>query len=207
MKKIKNNFFKTLLVGLLLTAGFSDCVAQASFSIGPKAGASLTKYVNSDIARRTENGFVGGIFANFTMLNLVTIQPELLYHDNSARVAATNQLVRMNFIEVPVLLKFGFPVGGPIMPHVFAGPSFAWRTSGRTLVTTDDGAQMTFGMDRTRTNGIVGAGLDFGMRRTFINLDARYAFGLNNRPGDDMNINVNTRNVIFMAGIGYRIGR
>src|SRR5690606_30904241 len=68
---------------LLFTA--SDSFAQIGFSFGVKGGATFSSFDGEDaheVERRT--GWVGGLFTNFSFLEVLSIQPEFLVQQKGA---------------------------------------------------------------------------------------------------------------------------
>jgi len=132
--------------------------------------------------------FTGGVFLNYALDEVFSLQPELLYvpkgftgnlYDGFIDVDVSPQF---DFLEVPVLVKCTLP-GVRLRPCFFAGPSLGFATASNLkisagwLSTKIDISSVT----RDTQFGIVaGAGVDYVMSRGVLTFDARYQRGFSN---------------------------
>ncbi|MEL7833262.1 porin family protein [Fodinibius sp. Rm-B-1B1-1] len=174
MKKIIISF--ALIFGLLSIISVQKSHAQVDF--GLRAGLNFSNFYDtadgSDLDSRT--GFMVGGFLNFKVpMSPISIQPEVLYTQNGYE-AANDITLELDYIQVPVLAKFSF-APGPAQPHVYVGPyvgiPVTSKVSGGGVSIDTDNEQTDFG-------GIVGAGVDFNVGLTKLNVGGRYGFGLTN---------------------------
>jgi hypothetical protein len=124
----------------------------------------------------------------------------------------------MNYLEVPVLLKFDMVPTGPLHPNLFVGPAVALLMSseisafGYSADVADYVKSMDFGF-------VLGAGLDYKR----LTLDVRYTMGLGGvldvadaldawneyveaDPGDALYFDKepSVKNTIFSVMVGFR---
>lgn len=209
MSAIKKHTFILLAVLLFSINSYS----QIGFSLGPKAGVTFTSFRGDqadDIKSRT--GWAGGLFANLSLLDFLSIQPEFLIHQKGA-TSRHNQYrneIRVNYFEIPVLVKLRLPLGETVYPHIFAGPNFSYRVSGKYSSTdTQNGDDRDISIDNVRrsdTGGIIGVGIDIEGQGIFFTIDARYGFGFNELGDNSYYLNLRNEDLTILAGIGFRIG-
>lgn len=174
---------KTILLGgiiLLLYVSVSAQKPEVGITgYGVKLGLGFaginTDYDELDDFLDSKTGFSGGAFLTYSLNRQFAIQPELLYVMKGAEKGAFlfSAEWSMNYLEVPVLLKFDMAPAGPIHPNLFVGPSVALLMSseisafGYSADVADYVKSMDFGF-------VLGAGLDYKR----FTLDARYTMGL-----------------------------
>lgn len=205
---------KAFIVLLLTIVLFStNSFSQVGFSLGPKAGVTFTSFRGDhaeDVKSRT--GWAGGLFANLSLLDFLSVQPEFLIHQKGAtsRYNQYRNEIRVNYFEVPILLKIRLPLGQTVYPNIFAGPNFSYRVSGKYSSTdTENGDDRNISIDNVRrsdTGGIVGVGIDIEGQSIFFTIDARYGFGFNELGDHSYYLNLRNEDLTVLAGIGFRIG-
>lgn len=209
VKKAIPKCLPVLIAGLLFNTSVSK--AQVAFSIGPKAGLSINSFSGDSAGNVSANtAWAGGLFMNLHLLDFLAIQPELLIHQKGATQTINNvsNEIKINYFEVPILLKIMIPVEKHIYPHVFVGPSFSYNMNGTfASKNTETGTELVFNegdIKKSDTGGILGAGIDFETNHLYINLDGRYGVGFNDIGKNS--IKLRNTNWTFMLGIGYRFG-
>ena len=185
-------------------------------TIGIMAGVNLSKISGDDITSAdNRTGFLGGIFVTFHLTNTFAIQPEAIY---SQRGASDNSdpdfdaTFKLDYIDVPVLLRFDIPVVGPIRPFFVAGPSFGLQVKcaigveGQGASASVDCDQIGQDSDIQFENktfdlsGVVGAGLDFRLGGHTLMVGARYQHGFSDVVKD---ASVKNRTWSVVAGLGF----
>lgn len=173
--------------------------------IGITAGADLMTlgkifYVGRPFDVKSRVGFQGGIYADLPLSNLISMQPSVLYTQKGGTVEANvpdylsisggsgssasseysnfTGSVRMNYIDVPVLINFktadGFSfVGGPQLSFLLAQHSsfLEYSTAGSVY----SGSDSTNGFKKIVVGGNVGIGYSF-MEHAGINLYYQFDF-------------------------------
>jgi len=173
----------TLVIGALACLLAMPAPASA-VQFGLKAGANSANLTGQDAQDiettiKTKLGFVGGIFLNFPMGSVFSLQLEGLYTMKGSEMIVTGTdpftgKLYANYIEIPLLLKFRIPTPG-ISPFVFAGASVGFKLSEKL---TEDGQEVPLEEAFFKNNdygAIFGGGLNIGGH---FHLDVRYSMGL-----------------------------
>jgi hypothetical protein len=159
--------------------------------------ANLTGDVDNNAMKL---GFGLGAFITFSMSDMVAIQPELLYvmkgtkDDDDAA-----EKLKLDYVQVPVLVKLNFQTASSFKPSVFAGPAVGILLSGKYGdVDVKDGFKSTdFGL-------VFGVGAEIGAGATgAFTLDARYDLGLSNILEDAGDFSVKTSNIGLFVGYSF----
>ncbi|TDE14869.1 porin family protein [Dyadobacter psychrotolerans] len=116
---------KLTIVSLMLLC--STFAFSQSFSIGPKAGINISNYTGGDIEADALVGYHLGAVINYGFGNVFSIQPEVLFSTQGAKVnnAGRKDDFKVNYVTVPVMLKFKTNGGF----YVEVGPQVGFRTS------------------------------------------------------------------------------
>ncbi len=182
-----------MVTGVFFMLG-SIAQAQVLPKFGVKAGANYSTFNNTDNVEY-KAGFVGGVYSSIKVpASPLTIQPEVLYAQYGAGIENSDAWFRVNYLQIPVLLKFGFNTPG-IQPNVYFGPYMGFNLNSEVKnesgsINLDDQAEGTdFGV-------AVGAGLDV---RKF-NIGLRYTAGLKDVAND--NFNDEAKNGAFALTVG-----
>jgi len=185
-------------------------------TFGIMGGVNLAKISGDDVGSAdNRTGFLGGVFLTVHLTNTFAIQPEAIYSQRGASdnsEPGVNVTFKLDYIDVPVLLRFDVPVAGPIRPFLLAGPAFGLQTSCAVGV-KGDGASMSVDCDRLGEaaevqfekktfdlSGVVGAGLDFRVGGRTLMLGARYQHGFSDVMED---VSVRNRTWSVVAGLGF----
>lgn len=182
-------------------------VAAQGISYGVKGGinfASLSFDPSEDINTGTRIGIAAGGFVALPLGSRLTIQPEGLFSQKGEKADLDGVVAKLelDYIEVPVLLKYAITQGASRSFHVFGGPSMAFKVRSRATASFG-GTTVETGEENIKDTdfGVVfGAGMDFGKW----SVDGRYTMGLadiNNDESDDTKIR--TRTISVLAGIRF----
>lgn len=159
-------------------------------------------------------GLAGGVFLEIGLPGPISIQPEVLYVQKGAKISfAEGEITgtlkaNIDYIEIPLLLKFNLVSGGLTIPSFYAGPYFGFNTKAEFVISAagytetqdikDDIKNtefgVTFGLGLTQKLGV--------MKLTF---DARYDLGISNIIEETVEgpSSIKTRTWLFMAGISF----
>jgi len=106
----------------------------------------------------------------------------------------------LDYLEVPVLLRWNIPTGTTTRPHLYAGPTVAFRVSSRNRTeseTTD--LKDVQGLD----SGVaIGGSVDFPLNPGRLVVDLRYGIGLTDAFGDQAR-NYKNDVLSIMAGVSF----
>jgi hypothetical protein len=184
-----------LFAGLVAIPSVSGIHAQNAVStprrFGIAAGINSSTFSGSDTedaSRRT--GFIGGIFLVAPLAPGFAIQPELLYSMKGAKFDDPTEGVtgtfKMDYVEVPLLVRFDLVSSGGVKPFLYAGPAISFK-AGCKVDAEGQGQSVSldcdeFGSDtkfKTVDYGaVIGGGLAFDMAGKMFTIGARYNHGL-----------------------------
>jgi len=188
---------------------------QPGFSFGLKTGFQLADFSGADVdsAFITKVGFTAGGLLAYRLSDAIAVQAEILYTQKGSRLSTKvsgvlfKEWFRLDYLEIPVLLKFLPPMESRIRPMFFAGPYVAakvrfkeqWEFGEESA--TDD--IPTF--RKTEYGFAAGGGLDFPVGTgTRISAEIRYTRGISTLTNDSSE---RVRNAIFAILVGIAFGK
>ncbi|UCD25645.1 MAG: PorT family protein, partial [Gemmatimonadota bacterium] len=129
-------------------------------------------------------------------LGTIVVQPEVLYVQRKATLQAGPTL-KQNYVDVPVLIGFGF--GVMVKPFIYVAPVLSFETSCGLSIDTLSEECTDFSTNSALFSGAIGAALDIGM----FNIDVRYNLGFSDIvDGDEGRWNT----LMIMGGLGLSLG-
>lgn len=183
----------TILCVMLLASTFS--FAQ-SFSIGPKAGINISNYTGGNIDSDALIGYHFGGVLNYGFGKVFSIQPEVLFSSQGAKVnnAGAKTNFKISYVTVPVMLKFKTNGGF----YFEAGPQVGFRTS-------SDLGNQTINNFAKNLDLSVGAGIGF-QSSIGLGIGVRYIAGLT-KVGDftRQDIDPDFKNSVIQASLFWAI--
>lgn len=213
-----------LLVGVILLLCIAASAQQATTGVtgkGLKLGFGIAK-INTDNKELDDfldsrTGFSGGAYLTYSFSHQFAVQPEILY---VSKGAAKDLFIfdahwNIDYLEVPVLLKFNIAPDRPVRPNLFVGPAMSVLLSSSFHV-INESYDVKDGMKSMDVGLVFGGGVDY-RRVTF---DLRYTLGLVNtvdaakvneltgaEPGDSYYLegdpSVKNTNISFMVGVRF----
>ena len=205
---MKRLMFPVLVVCVVML--FAGMGFAADIGFGVKGGVGFTNFSGDDADDfDSKMGFHAGAFVPISLIELITLQPEVLYSAVGAKIEESGVdgkwLWNLSYIQVPVLVKFYPPLALPVDLNVFAGPYIGLNLSGKYKATGDyetvfddkGDLEDDLGLDRqTMDFGLtLGAGVDINK----IVIDARYTFAFSSWEADN-----DLKNNAFSIMAGYR---
>ncbi len=185
-----------------VTAGVKGGVnfANVSLTFNPANSASISP------GNRTggiAGGFVGIDKPKYGFLVEMLWSQKGTNISESGQGASVSEDVRIDYIEIPVVVRANFKSSDKVMLHVFAGPTFAFKASDKATATiTQGGTTVTQNDDSVHLKG-QDVGITFGMTldiQKFL-VDARYTWGLMNinkdTTPDDPEVKTKTFSLMF----------
>ena len=163
--------------------------AQKPIKFGFKGGINSAKFVGDDTGGLDgRTGIIGGLFANLKLAKGFSLQPELLYAQKGAKGPMTvesipvDATIQMDYIEIPVLLKYNLGGRGSLSPFLIGGVAFSTIKSSKTKASVVGLPLLTGESDnfneRSSDIGIVvGGGIDLSMGLTRISAELRFTAG------------------------------
>jgi hypothetical protein len=228
-----------LILGVLFIFSATSGFAQYAY-FGVKGGINLSlnygentdpEYWWDPSDKKPKIGAVGGVYSTIVLAKIFAIQPELLFtmqgikwaYEESAIDYEDALILKLNYIQLPVLLKFYIPMKGNVKINLFAGPYVAYNITSKYEAWAEQGGVSLGEMDGDIDDDWTWAGnpietrkfdygVSFGLGVDFIvfsdkqlTVDARYSLGLANfftaEPADDPEMKNGT--ISAMVGIGF----
>ncbi len=163
----------------------SSSSSKSGAQFGVKGGVNFSNLYTENVEdNNVLTSFNVGVFATLPITDFIAIQPELLYSGKGAELVYNNAFAegsakfKLNYIEVPVLLKFNITDN----LNIHAGPYFAYLIDAQVKNESDNGI---FDFEESYDNddfnkfdmGLSGGiGFDFNS----FGIGARYNYGLTN---------------------------
>lgn len=189
---MKKSIFAALL--LVSTAGFAQ-----SFQLGLKAGANFSNFTGGNfdnLDKKMIVGFHGGAFVNFGFGDHLSLQPEVLFSTQGAKLKSSTdeENFKVSYINIPVLLKYRFTGGF----YLEAGPQVGFKVN-------EDVPDMTVEDFAKSTDVSVAGGLGFHSNSGF-GIGARYTAGLSKVGDFDAgNIDPDFKNGVIQVSLFYTL--
>jgi opacity protein-like surface antigen len=209
--------------------------------LGVKGGlnlgnASLSPDLPAEYSKSNRNGILAGGYAEFGIAEGLYITGEVLYAQMGLKYSASASSLgapagvsgsadvteKVDYVDVPISLKYKFPIPESIVrPYVFAGPSFGYNVSSKTLQEISGQlaqlAAQYYGMpasseednkDSTKSvdvEGHLGVGVEFEVSsNVLVFVDGRYSMSFTN-VSKAASQQAKPRNIMFMAGVGFKL--
>ncbi|TLV03721.1 porin family protein [Dyadobacter luticola] len=186
---------KKLLFAIALFFSVQTAFAQ-SFSFGPKAGLNISNYTGGNIESDALVGYHLGGMLNFGLGRVFSIQPEVLFSTQGAKVdrGGTKSDFKINYVTLPIMLKFKSSGGF----YFEFGPQVGFRASSNVPDQT---------IDNFAKNLDLGGGVGIGYQSPIgLGIGARYVAGFS-KVGDftGQNISPDFKNSVIQASIFWLI--
>jgi outer membrane protein W len=226
---MQTRFSRHRLAYLVCFALFASTIghAQQRWSAGPRLGVNVSKFAGTDLGGTSFDpkfypGLAAGAFLMYSSESRFGASLDLLYSQRGAsfnNLAGTGATVkeRINYLEIPIALRYFLNEEGRFRPNIYAGPSVAFLLNANTKATGSTGSTVTTDITnsfkKTELGVLGGFQLNFksGSRQRFL-IDARYTYGLtpvfvetNNTVGN-MN-NARNSTITLTLGYGFGLGR
>ncbi|MPR37028.1 porin family protein [Salmonirosea aquatica] len=173
---------KKILLCSALVLGISGIsFAQENVSIGPIVGVSVAN-LRGDIANNDwKAGLTIGGFYNYSSRTGLGFSGQVLYTQLGAQVLDKTNDIRLNYLQVPLLLTYFLgEYGNPIRPKLFIGPHVNFLLNAK-----DRNGNDLYGESNNRNYNPVDVGLTAGVglnyrikNKVWLNTDIRYGLGL-----------------------------
>ncbi|UCE23886.1 MAG: PorT family protein [Candidatus Zixiibacteriota bacterium] len=196
-----------ILIGLLIgAAAATPAQAGHRIELGPIFALNASKFFGQEADSAfdnddqwTLNTITGGALARFNFNEKLSVAAQVIYGKRGGRFFNTEPstdtmstysfIVRLDYIEIPVLLRLRPELHSNLNPYIIAGPSIAFAVSGefevRLTETTSEGETIT--EDRTldrwdlynasdiQLGMVIGVGLDLQLDRYGFAVEGRYS--------------------------------
>jgi hypothetical protein len=194
--------------GLVFIVIWAQAAMCGEMSIGVTGGVNIATVAGDDADdwdSRTAP-FFGG-FLEFPITPLVSIQPELLYTMKGATSTdeeGCDVTAKLDYIEIPILLRVNVPMEGSIKPFLVAGPGLGFNSTAKMEY---DGEEEDIEDVKSMDFGLIfggGVGIPVGGDGSYmVSLFARYELGLTTIDDSEEEADVKNRAISIGAGIGF----
>lgn len=157
--------------------------------IGGVDFSTLTGNNVSNAASRT--GFMGGLFLGIRINPSVEVEPEVLYAMKGSDFSGTDTTVALNYIEIPILVKYSFSPNGGI--YVLAGPAVNFDVSSDVPPIPTTGGSSVNPSPNLTFGGVLG----LGYARGHLGFEGRYDFDFSDALALDSFTNLDAKNRVW----------
>jgi len=213
-----NSLRFTLFSFLLVTSCLSSSFGQQRFSAGPRVGLNLSTFGMDAKDYTLRPGVTAGAFLMYSSLNHFGISGDVLYSQMGAKYSlpvnnqANSFKQRINYLEVPIALRYFLTLSGNFRPNVFFGPSFGFKLNAKQTDRIANGINQP-NFDNSAEFRSMDLGLIAGFQLNFKGLaerqrfliDARYRYGLSDITLNN-NQSVNNSTITLTLGYGFGVG-
>ena len=192
-------------LGAVLLAAPLAAPASAQVTGGVKAGLNVASFGGDDTGGLDPRlGVAAGLQARYDVSPSFAIQVEALYSQKGADDGGglDGGTFKLDYIEVPVLLRFGVPLSRFADAGAYVGPSVAFPVSGEFDSEIGDGLDIDYDGDLSTDVGVA-IGVDYYAGP--VGIDLRYTTGLTDVSDDRASLQ-GFRNQAFTVSLGYRFG-
>jgi hypothetical protein len=212
MKKI---LFASMMILLVVSVSFSQMGIKGGLNLGTFGGsdatinpaffdASLTGLPS--VAPSVRTGFAAGLTYNMGLLAGFSIEPGVMYTQRGAMYEVTIPGVgsgkgtfKLDYIEIPIVLKFS-PLPLPVVkPYIEGGLSYGFLATAKMKVEgggSSEEGDIKDGMNKSNLSILLGVGVELAI----IDVNARYAIGVS-KVFKDGDAKVYNRGFMLTAGI------
>jgi len=197
--------------------------AQQRFSAGPRVGATYSTFGGDAQNFSFRPGISAGAFLMYSSLNHFGISADVLYSQRGAKYSAvlpppssfgnpfkTSYKIRVNYLEIPVALRYFLTLKGNFRPNIYFGPALAFKLNAeQSSILENDIAKPSVDKSSEFRPVDLGALAGFqlnwpglGTAQRFL-IDFRYTYGLADITVDN---NARINNSAFTLSLGYGFG-
>ena len=201
------------LVGAVVILAGS--IANAAGYAGVKGGVNIASLSGDGVDELdSRTGFMGGAFYGFSFADEFGLRIEGLYVQKGAEGEFVlpgddhghESVVKLDYVEFPVLVTMGIPAGDKLAFNIFAGPTFAFNTTAEVEVTEhDETVDLGDSVESFEFGAAIGGGLEYMLSSFSIVFDARYSLGASNIV-DAEGADTKNRGIGIMAGVQFPLG-
>lgn len=202
---------KNVLLALTIVLSAVSVYSQPNLSLGLEGGLNLANVsISPSQTSNSRTGLIVGGVLDIGISRTIGVTTGLRYTMKGFQV--TNQGVtftdKLNYIEVPALLKVKFPLT-EVKPYLVGGPVLGIRVS---ATEEQSNGQQTADVDASSAfesidfGLLFGGGLDFNVAaKTDLFIQAGYGFGLSNIWKQTTTVTVKNYGIQFTGGVKFRL--
>ncbi len=212
---IQRLFRHGCIVGALCLLSSATASAQQRFSAGPRVGITYSTFAGDAQNFSFKPGISAGAFLMYSSLNHFGISADVLYSQRGAKYNVPGSVVNsdkrtVNYLEIPIALRYFLTLKGNFRPNVYFGPSLGFKLNASQSSIIENG-QAQASRDISSQFRPVDLGVLAGFQLNWPGLgtaqrfliDARYTYGLSDIT---TNNNLRINNSAFTVSLGYGFG-
>lgn len=191
------------VVCVLALAITSDAWAAEGSYAGVRGGVNMADITGDDAeGLGTRNRFMGGAFYGIDWEDF-GVRIDGLYVQKGAEgdFAAPDgdvheTIIRLDYLELPVLFMVGFPTGDEFAVNLFAGPTFGFNLKAEAEI-PEHGETVEMDVETFELGAAIGGGFEYILSSMSFVADLRYAMG-----GSSISDEFDGKN----SGVGVTVG-
>ncbi|MES2523129.1 MAG: porin family protein [Gemmatimonadota bacterium] len=171
-----------------------------------------------EVKSENRNGAMFGVSLNVPVGPTWALQPEALFLSKGGRFgpasgAAGATDIRLDYLEIPVLLRRNFGGSSVFVPHLYGGPSVSFNVNCSIDITrsgvpeaSSDCERENFEPKSLEYGAVVGGGIDISLAGFAVTAGARYGVGLTHVTEENAaGLRDRARNGTLAVYAGFRI--
>ena len=190
--KLRVAVLLALALGLFSSSAFAQPMLEYKGLVGIGFGtASFDEDFLSEFYDGQRTGLIIGGGVDIPAGNTIVIGVEVLYNQKGASGSdgGFDNTIKLDYIEIPILVKYPFSTGGNVQPFAYAGVAPAFNVSAKELSEfegVEDEGDLDDEVKSFDNSFVFGGGVRFGQMA----VEARYNLGVQNindsedTPGD-----------------------
>jgi len=172
----------TVVCALALAITSDAWAAEGSYA-GVRGGVNMADITGDDAeGLDSRNGFMGGAFYGIDWEDF-GVRIDGLYVQKGAEgdFAAPDgdvheTIIRLDYLELPVLFMVGFPTGDEFAVNLFAGPTFGFNLKAEAEI-PEHGETVEMDVETFELGAAIGGGFEYILSSMSFVADLRYAMG------------------------------
>jgi hypothetical protein len=185
-------FVASALLGSPAAARGQEQASSGTKTIGIIGGVDFSTLTGNNVSNAaSRTGFMGGLFLGIRINPSVEVEPEVLYAMKGSDFSGTDTTVALNYIEVPILVKYSFSPNGGI--YVLAGPAVNFDVSSDVPPIPTTGGSSVNPSPNLTFGGVLG----LGYARRHLGFEGRYDFDFSDALALDSFTNLDAKNRVW----------
>jgi hypothetical protein len=208
-----------MFVGSAVLIQSTTASAQTHFDFGAQLGLAITslphagevfdQVVGLDSSESTSRlGLAGGAYIGFPITSALTFEPGALFVMKGVELTERNNKgtvkVRINYLDVPLLVRWRIPLGTDFASNVFTGPSFGVKLSSSAKLDGPNGS-LDANVDPALKSLDVGWAFGLGIVRERFLFEGRFTAGLTDVATTTYPHNDSLKNKTFLLLAGMKL--
>jgi len=185
---------------------------QAQWEVGGLFGfnvASISVNPGSDSEDYSSRlGFGIGLVADRQLTDRIYLHAEPMFLQKGSKLKTSNftAVVKLNYIEFPIMFKYIFQISDSWIPYAMAGPSIGLLTTAKFDI-SDGGEQDEKDNTNTFDFGLgFGGGVSYPHNDKTFFAETRYVLGLTNVNSESDESTVKNRGLQVFVGVTFPVG-